>query len=106
MALKSMRLPPEGTVLGGPVEAVRGPDFPPGLTLHLDDMTLKMLGIESLPAVGDSMMLEARVSVVSVSESQSAGQGKRGSVMLQITDMAVSGASQKSAAEVMFVEDF
>jgi hypothetical protein len=106
MPLKSMRLPAEGTLLGGEAATPLAPEFPYGLRIDLDNDSLKKLGIESLPEVGKSMMLHARVVVNSVSENESSGQEKRKSVGLQITDMALGSEGEKrDAAQVIYMED-
>jgi hypothetical protein len=102
-----MRLPPEGTLLGGP-EAVSHdrPEYPYGLSIHLDESSIKALGLSSLPKVGDALKLEAKVTVKSVSVSEREGKSPERSVTLQITDMDLDGASEgKSQANIIYMED-
>lgn len=56
--------------------------YPYGTRITLDSDTLDKLGIKTLPAVGNELMIEAKVRVISVSESDNSK-----SVELQITDM-------------------
>ena len=56
--------------------------YPYGTRLSLESDTLDKLGIKTLPAVGDELMIEAKVRVISVRESDNSK-----SVELQITDM-------------------
>lgn len=66
--------------------AITAPDnedgYPWGTRLNLESDTLDKLGIKTLPAVGDELMIEAKVRVISVRESDNSK-----SVELQITDM-------------------
>lgn len=56
--------------------------YPWGTRINLESDTLDKLGIKTLPAVGDELMIEAKVRVISVRESDNSK-----SVELQITDM-------------------
>jgi hypothetical protein len=64
------------------------PLYPYGLTLRLDNDTLDKLKVRSLPEVGESMLVLARVNVTSVSSSES-DSGKNRTCELQITDLAL-----------------
>lgn len=81
------------------------PRYPYGLSLYLDDDTLKKLGITDLPKVGTSM--PATITVVVTGTSQRATQSsKEGEKMhtcvdLQITDMDITMPT-KSAADVLY----
>ncbi len=87
MELKNMKMP--GGEYSGPVEASNGPDYPYGLRLRLSDKAIEKLDLKSLPTVGQTMLLHARVSVVTVSQHESEKHKER-SLELQITDMAFS----------------
>lgn len=105
MALKSLALTPaeaKDTYLGcAPCDAGEdnGPKYPWGTELNLEDDSLKKLGIEKLPEVGEvvNIMAQAKVTRVSASESQS---GARRSLALQITDMAVDNPSQSRESKL------
>lgn len=56
--------------------------YPWGTRINLEQDTLDKLGIKRLPNVGDELMIEAKVRVISVRESDNSK-----SVELQITDM-------------------
>lgn len=75
------------------------PQYPYGLTLHLDAMCMEKLGMKEPPAVGTKLMLHAMVEVTSVSQYKSK-DATDGSVALQITDMELEGKS--SAAEKLY----
>jgi hypothetical protein len=81
------------------------PRYPYGLSIYLDDDSLKKLGITDLPKVGTS--LPATITVTVVGTSQRATQsGKDGETMrtcvdLQITDMDITMPS-KPAADVLY----
>ena len=79
-----------------PVAMGERDEFPFGLTLHLEDETLKKLGVTGLPKVGSTDTLTAKFKVTSVSENTSEGSEERRSVSLQITDLQV-GSGKGSA---------
>jgi hypothetical protein len=65
---------------------------PWGLTLNLEHETLGKLGMKALPAVGSDVTVHARARVTSAEERErEGGGGKRRSVSLQVTHMAVGG---------------
>ena len=63
--------------------------YPYGLRLDLNDDSLEKLKIESLPKVGKTVQVTAEARVESVSERDDTRGGKRRSLELQITKMAV-----------------
>lgn len=73
-----------------------GPKYPWGLTVSLDDATLRKLGMGELPKVGEQMHLMAVVEVCST--SQHANQdGTDRCVSLQITQMGLEGEGPQPA---------
>lgn len=64
------------------------PEFPFGLSVHLDDDSLEKLKVKELPEVGGEFDMFATVKVTSVSEHET-DEGARRSVSLQITEMAL-----------------
>ena len=86
------------TYLGGPTEPGDAPAYPYGLTLYLDDDTLKKLGIAETPAVGTEMLLQARVVVTSCGMNQEQDGDKKSRCDLQITDMELHDGKPKGAA--------
>ena len=81
------------------------PKYPYGLTLYLDDDTLKKLGITDLPKVGTSMPATITVMVTGTSQratqSSKDGEQMHTCVDLQITDMDLT-MPQKTAADVLY----
>ncbi len=73
---------------------VKGPKYPWGLTISLDDDSLKKLGIDTLPEVGTAVMVVAKATVASVSARQSEGGENYRCLDLQLTDMQVSGTQK------------
>ena len=73
-----------------------GPDYPYGLCLSLDEITLKKLGIEELPEIGDEFHIYAVCRVTRVSASASENGFSSQGVELQITEM---GAMHEDDAE-------
>ncbi len=82
-------------------DADEGPRFPFGTMLHLEDETVTKLGAEDLEA-GQAVVVSARATVSSVNSSDDE-RGKRTSVSLQLTEMAVEGErSNSDRAKAMF----
>jgi hypothetical protein len=77
------------------------PVYPWGLSLSLEDTTLTKLGIETPPAVGTKMMLNAMVEVVQASQQENQ-DGKEICVRLQITDMSLKTESKPSGASLLY----
>lgn len=76
----------------------KGPAYPYGLCIYLDDKALAKLGITTLPDVGTKMTLHAVVEVTSNSQRQTQ-DGKTVNMDLQITDMELSTEVEKSSAQ-------
>jgi len=76
------------------------PDYPYGTCLYLDEDQLDKLGIDSMPAAGASVGIEAIGTVKGVREEQVDGKVKR-SLEIQVTDLALAMAT-KSMAERMY----
>lgn len=62
------------------------PKYPYGLSLNLDAVTMKKLGITEMPKVGEPMHLMAVVEVCSTSQYENQG-GSEMNVSLQITKL-------------------
>ena len=71
MSLTSMKMSKKDAKEEFEVKAEDRPRFPHGLTLHLDDDSLKKLGITELPAVGDEMI------VVGIGKIESSHENRR-----------------------------
>lgn len=78
-----------------PTLAAGTPEYPYGLCICLDEDTISKLGITTLPKVGQSMTMQAKVEVRSVSDSNSKDMGRQRRLELQITDMALAGSKGK-----------
>lgn len=79
------------TMLGGEVN--EGPKYPGGLTLTLDNESLKKLAM-SLPQVGETFTLEGVVEVIAVSkDSRQIEDGK--TVTLQITHLGLESVEEE-----------
>lgn len=76
----------------------KGPEYPYGLQLTLNEETLSKLGIEELPRVGDELRVEAVAKVTSVSMRSDKSDEDERCVNLQITELArePDGAGQVS----------
>lgn len=68
--------------------AVERPAYPYGLEIHLDEQSLKKLGIKDMPTTGTKMELEAKVHV-SGAMMHDGPAGKHRSMTLQITHMGL-----------------
>lgn len=84
---------------GKPVEA-DGPEYPWGLEVRLDEVTLAKLGLDSLPDVGSGMALVAETKVTGASMREREGRAASKDVTLQITRMNVT--KPDSAAKKLF----
>lgn len=71
------------------LNADEGPAYPWGLTIDLEEESIKKLGLASTPKAGETLMLEARVKVSRVAASDSVDQGETRSLSLQITDLCL-----------------
>lgn len=82
------------------------PEYPYGLRISLCEEDLAKLGITALPAVGQKLALNATAAVVSVSTYQADDASDNGRdeqrVELQITDMALAPASERSVAQMLY----
>lgn len=112
MAMKSMKLTPEeqkqeaSPMLGTEDGDYEADVYPYDLRMHLCDETLKKLGITELPPLGTTLMLMAKVEIVSISEDQrknmktgEADEDK--SLSLQITDMDLAPAPSEMSSDQM-----
>jgi len=97
MELKSMALTPAEKKEETAEYKPQAPDYPWGLSLDLNDDSLEKLGIATLPQMGESFTMMAKVSVKSVSSSTYNGKTNR-SCCLQITEMALGTDLEPSAA--------
>ena len=103
MDLVSMKRDPktekkQRTLAEGP-----NPDpYPYGLEVNLDEDSLQKLGIAELPAAGGVVNLAAKAKIASVSSHDSTRGGKRRSLSLQITDLALDAGERRPAAGVLY----
>ena len=75
----------------------KGPEYPYGLCISLNEEALAKLGITELPPVGAAFMIHAHAKVESTSaHSDSAGEEER-SMSLQITDLGLEMRSPDAA---------
>ncbi|MBN9642931.1 MAG: hypothetical protein J0I68_30680 [Achromobacter sp.] len=100
MNLIDMKLSPEEAKEGECCVSSESPDgspkYPWGLSISLDDVTLRKLGMTELPEVGRQMRLMAAVEVCGT--SQHANQdGTDRCVSLQITQMGLEGEGPQPA---------
>src|SRR5262245_6614792 len=105
--LKSMKIDPkEREKRYKETVAVDAPQYPYGLSLHLDDECMAKLGMSTLPQVGKQVMVYALANVTSVSENDSESGGKRQSVSLQITDLCLEKppAKESDAGKALYGE--
>lgn len=84
----------------GMPESGDGPKYPYGLELHLNDETIKKLGLSGVPAVGEKVTINAVAVVSSASMRQEQDGDAEICCSLQITDMEVTGA--KNYAKTLY----
>lgn len=100
MDLVSMkRSPAEAKEAATPADTA--PEYPYGLRLRLEDEELQKLGLTTLPDVGTSLVLTARVEVCGTSAYDSES-GKHRSVELQLTDLALAPEQRPANAEALY----
>lgn len=75
------------------------PKYPYGTTLDLNDETLKKLGLDKLPEVGEEVAITclAKITRISAYEEQ---EGVERSLGLQIVDMDLNVPSQSAASKL------
>ena len=73
--------------------------YPHGLTLHVDEESMRKLGLESLPLVGSEMHLAAVVRVTRVSQEDTP-KGKERNMALQVEQMAVAPKKEDKQEQV------
>lgn len=106
--LKDMKLSSteaKDTMLCGPCDPDKGPKYPYGLELSLDDVTLQKLGMTSLPAVNTEVVLAAKAVVTRVNAYENQ-EGKKASLGLQITalDVEAGAAEERTREAILFGE--
>jgi hypothetical protein len=97
--MKSMKMEKADAdkLYGQPTAVADSPQYPYGLRLNLDNAAVEKLGI-GLPKVGEKLMIEAYVDVVSVSASDSK-EGMRKNIELQITDLCLEPRKEEAAEQ-------
>ena len=97
--MKSMKIDKaEADKLYGQSTAIsNSPEYPYGLRLRLDNVVVDKLGI-GLPKVGEKLMIEAYVEVVSVSANESK-EGMQKSIEIQITDLCLDPRKEEVAEQ-------
>lgn len=94
-AAKKMAAPVPATTNG----ASKAPRYPWGLSVNLDDASLKALGLKTMPPVGSELTLQAKCCVTSSSERHEKGGSASRDASLQITHMAVAPARTSRAGK-------
>lgn len=85
--------------------ADKGPKYPWGLQISLNDDSLEKLGVTALPAVGTEVTIVAKATVAATREYSTEGSGSEASMDLQITDMQLDGLDQDllgRAAKILY----
>lgn len=90
-ALISMKIDKKDKDDSPEVSPAYSEDYPYGLRIDLNEDSLELLGIDSLPDVGDTMKVVAEATVERV-EQNSSSSGKHRSVCMQITAMKIKDA--------------
>ena len=70
------------------------PSYPHGLKLHLDEDTVKKLGIAEAPEVGKKVQVMAIGEVVSVNKEEGRGDDHSFSMNVQLQDVDVQASSR------------
>ena len=89
MKLISMELPEGRGKATEMPEEMEPRRYPWGLELHLENEQLQALGIESLPKVGQTLTIAAKVKVTRCGEEEMEGEELRRMLALQVTEMGL-----------------
>jgi hypothetical protein len=101
MALTNMKQSKETAKKGCmPCEADSYPRYPYGLELRLENESLKKLGIKTLPAVGEEMIVVA-VGVVTDAGEHANQSGTRRNLTIQLQQMDVGPMTEKDAVDAV-----
>ena len=87
--------------MGGPTtlgSKSKGPQYPWGLTVRLDEISMKKLGMDDLPEVGELCQVTGLGRIVSVSQRESTDSESK-SVEIQIEKMNLAVQEESAAAE-------
>jgi hypothetical protein len=100
MALVSMKRKPDNE----PYDLAMEGEYGYGTCIHLDEDQCNALGLTTLPAPGQAVMIRAR-AVVTRTMIENDGDGPEHHMSLQITDMEMGGAqSEQSTASLLYGE--
>lgn len=80
------------------------PEYPYGTSITINDEKIAALGLDKA-AVGNEMMITAKVKVTSKSEYDSEDSGKNASIEMQITDIMVEAGDKESLSDKMYGSD-
>lgn len=97
MTMIDMKMSPEEAKEQTEPSALTAPKYPYGLSICLDDESLKKLGLTALPVVGSKVSFNAVAEVCSTSQYQDQSGEAETSLSLQITGMEIISGAQPSA---------
>lgn len=100
MTMKSMKLSKKEAKGEVAIDVPDGPRFPHGLTLHLEDETLKKLGIANVPDVGTEMRVVG-VGVVESSNQHQSQRRKNRSISIQLQRLDVKPTKKATAEDAV-----
>ena len=84
----------------GVEQPTKGPNYPWGLAITLEDESLKKMKVELADyQVGDEVILHAECKVTRLSQSEREGDGKNRTMELQITSMGLEASEGESGEE-------
>lgn len=81
------------------------PKYPYGLTLHLDEKQLKLLGIEEVPSMDQVFNLKIISHVSSVNKKEGEGDDSGYSIVLQVTDIETADEKEEGVNVDTFYKD-
>jgi hypothetical protein len=84
------------------MEGTDGPDYPYGLSVHLDEGSLLKLQVKDLPKAGEEVRIEGTAKVRSVRQEDVDGGQQERSVELQITHLGLGAPPAKTGADTMY----
>ena len=104
MSLTNMRMSKKDAKAEVGLVEDKGPRFPHGLTLHLNDDVLEKLGFSKLPSVGDKVIVIG-VGVISSASEHRRQNGVDRDVSIQLQQLEVGPLKKKSGSAVDAVSE-
>ncbi|MCK5617512.1 hypothetical protein KAR91_87420 [Candidatus Pacearchaeota archaeon] len=104
MPLINMKLTPKEAKIEAGIEEPKGPDYPYGLEISLDEEAISKLGIKELPKDGSAMSVIANANVIETGDVSRQGKKHR-RLRLQITDMSLEDKIKPDKLKTLYSDE-